>query len=68
MTQGEVIKLLKKSKRGMTKKQMAKKLNISTGSVASNCNKLFKQGEIKIVKYIKCFNVETPVYKIWEKK
>ncbi len=52
MTQGDVLKLLKNSKRGMTAKQIAKRLKISRGNANANCNKLLKSGDIFIARYI----------------
>ncbi len=46
MSQDSVLKVLKKEKKLMTPKEIAKKLNISAGNVTVALNKLFKQGDI----------------------
>lgn len=46
MTQQSVINTLKRKKKWMTSKQIAAILKISSGSVSTALNKLFKQGEV----------------------
>ncbi len=47
MTQGSVLKILKKEKKLMTPQEITDKLDITRSNVMRSLNKLFKQGEIK---------------------
>ena len=56
MCQAEVYALLKKNKgKFLSTNEIAKKLKISSGSVNSNLNKLFKQGLVTKEDVIKYF-------------
>ena len=56
MCQAEVYKLLKKNRgKFLSTNEIAKMLRISTGSVNSNLNKLFKQGLVTKEDVIKYF-------------
>ena len=47
MSQNEVMKLLRKSKKKLFAKEIAKKLNKARSSINRNLKKLYEQGEVK---------------------
>ena len=59
MSQQNIIKLLERSKKPISIKQMAEKLDISTSTVGSSIRKLMKQGLI-----ITTFKGRVPFYEI----
>jgi predicted DNA-binding transcriptional regulator len=47
MTQNEVYNFLKKKRKWMSTKEIAKEMEIGSHCVGDNLNKLFKYGEVK---------------------
>ena len=50
MTQENVLKLLEKSKKPLSIREISKKLGIGRSSIESNCHRLRKLNDIKMVK------------------
>jgi len=66
MSQGDVLKLLRKYKE-LTTNQIVEKLNVSHSTIASNTRKLRQQGDIKLKIERQEHNIPRYVYIINEK-
>ncbi len=52
MSQDTVLKLLEKSKKPLSTKEIAEKLGIERGSVSNNCRRLRNSKDIKFIQVI----------------
>ena len=63
MTQGEVMKLLKKNKKGLTIREIGEIFDCSRGALSTNMAKLIKQKDVKSEK-VKAERGYTYVYSL----